>query len=116
MKTRIREIRESQKLSRRQLAEMAGGGITASAIVKWEDGTNEIGLDKAERIAHALRCTLSELIGPGAPQRDKRFDELAGLYRSMSEEGRNALLASAHGLAVAYPGETIAEAGIGRSA
>lgn len=106
MKTRIREIRESQKLTRKQLAEMAGGGITASALVKWEDGTNEIGLDKAERIARALHCTLSELIGPDAPQRDHVFDELAGIYRSMSQEGRIALLASARGLATAYPGET----------
>lgn len=106
MKTKIREIRESQKLTRKQLAEMAGGGITASALVKWEDGTNEIGLDKAERIARALHCTLSELIGPDAPQRDHMFDELAGIYRSMSQEGRLALLASARGIAMAYPGES----------
>ncbi|MDD7204128.1 MAG: helix-turn-helix transcriptional regulator [Coriobacteriales bacterium] len=105
MKTRIRELREAQGLTRRELAERAS--VTASALVKWEDGTNEIGFDKAERIARALQCTLSDLIGPDAPQRDKRFDELAGLYRSMSDEGKAALLAAARGLATEFPGEAL---------
>jgi transcriptional regulator with XRE-family HTH domain len=114
MRTRIRELRESQKLTRKQLAERAG--VTASALVKWEDGTNEIGLDKAISIARALGVTLSDIIGPDAPRHDSRFDEIAGIYRSMSEEGKNALLATARGLATAYPGETITKTGVGLSA
>jgi transcriptional regulator with XRE-family HTH domain len=114
MKTRIGEIRDASGMSRKELA--AAIGVSYSVLAKWETGQNEIALDQATAIAQVLGCTLTELVGNDAPQRDKRFDELAGLYRSMSEDGKTALLASAHGLAVAYPGETIAEAGIGRSA
>lgn len=105
METRIRQIRESQHLNRRQLAERAG--VSYTALTKWELGENEIGLDDAVLIARALHCSLTEIVGKDAPQRDKRFDELAGLYRSMSEEGRIALLATARGLSAQYPRETV---------
>lgn len=111
METMIRGIRESQGMSRKALADRAG--VTYTALTKWELGENEIGLDDAVRIAHALHCSLTELVGKDAPRRDTRFDELAGLYRSMSDDGKNALLATARGLREAYPGDSISSPALG---
>jgi transcriptional regulator with XRE-family HTH domain len=103
MKTRISAIRDASGMSRKELASAIG--VSYSVLAKWETGQNAIALSQATAIARVLGCTLTELVGDDAPQHDKRFDELAGLYRSISEDGRAALLASARGLAAAYPGE-----------
>lgn len=100
METRIRELREAQGLKRTELAERAG--VTYTALTKWERGDTEMGLDNAAAVARALHCTISELIGKDAPKRDGRFDEIAGIYRSMDEDGKNALLGTARGLRDMY--------------
>lgn len=101
MKTRISEIRNANGMSRKELASAVG--VSYSVLAKWETGQNEIALGQATVIAHVLGCTLTELVGDDSPQRDRRLDKLAGFYRSMSEEGKNALLASAWGLARTFP-------------
>lgn len=103
METRIAEMRESAGIKRAALA--ARLGVSYDRLSKWETGANEISLDYAQRIAHVLGCKISDLLYD-APQRDERFDEIARAYRSMTEEGREALLATARGLAQAYAGET----------
>ena len=100
METRIRELREAQGLSRRELADRAG--LSYTALTKWESGTNEIGFDKAVVIARALRCDVSDLV-TNAPQHDYDFDHLAQNYRSMAPEGRAALLATSDALAAQFP-------------
>lgn len=100
MDTRIRELREAQGLSRRELADRAG--LSYTALTKWESGTNEIGFDKAVVIARALRCDVSDLV-TNAPQHDYEFDHLARNYRAMAPEGRAALLATSDALAAQFP-------------
>lgn len=102
MRTRIREIREAQGVNRKDLA--ARAGVSYDQLTKWELDKSEIGLDDATTIARVLHCSLTELVGKDAPTRDRRFDELAGIYRSMSDEGKTALVAAARGLAAVYPG------------
>jgi len=96
METRIRELREAQGLSRRELADRAG--LSYTALTKWESGTNEIGFDKAVIIARALHCDVSDLVSD-APRHDYDFDRLARNYRAMPPEGRAALLATSDALA-----------------
>lgn len=114
METRVRELRESQGVSRKELA--ARIGVTYTTLAKWESNTNEMGLFDAKRIASALGVTLSDLIGPDAPRRDTRFDEIAGIYRSLPESGRASMLMMARGLRQGYSGEDaqarVAEAGV----
>ncbi len=101
METRIRELREAQGLSRRELADRTG--LSYTALTKWESGTNEIGFDKAVIIARALRCNVSDLVCD-APQHDYDFDRLARAWRGMPADSRAALLAAAESFA-AQPGK-----------
>ena len=96
METRIRELREAQGISRRELADRAG--LSYTALTKWESGTNEIGFDKAVIVARALHCSVSDLVSD-APRHDFDFDRLARNYRSMAPEGRAALVATSDALA-----------------
>lgn len=92
METRIAELREAQGMKRTELAARAGVGY--GQLTKWENGTNEISLDGASKVARALGVKVSDLI-MDAPKRDERFDEIARAYRSMSEDGKNRLLSMA---------------------
>lgn len=95
METRIRELREAQGLSRKQLAERAG--VSYTALTKWEFGTNEIGLDKAVAIAKALHCKVSDLVH--SPQvHDCRLEKLCRNYNDMTDEGKQALAATSDAL------------------
>ena len=104
MRTRIAEIRESMGWNRAKLAQVAG--VSYGALTKWENGTNEINLAQSQAVAHALGVKISDLL-LDAPRRDEQFDEVARIYRTMSPEGRAALLATARGLAQAYPGRRL---------
>lgn len=95
METRIRELREAQGLSRKQLAERAG--VSYTALTKWEFGTNEIGLDKAVAIAKALHCKLSDLVYT-SPKHDYQLDRLCRNYRDMTDQGKQALAATSDAL------------------
>ena len=62
-----------------------------------------------------VRMAAGVLVKDPASEMDEKEVMLIGLYRSMCEDGRAALLASARGLAAAYPGEA-SQAGVSRSA
>lgn len=95
MENRIRELREAQNLTRRQLADRAHVGY--DALAKWEKGENEIALDKAISIAKALHCKLSDLVYT-SPKHDYQLDRLCRNYRDMSDEGKQALAATSDAL------------------
>lgn len=103
METRIAELREAQGMKRTELAARAGVGY--GQLTKWENGTNEISLDGASKVARALGVKVSDLI-IDAPKRDERFDEIARAYRSMSEEGKARMLSMARWILQECPGET----------
>lgn len=57
---RIREIRESQALSQKDLADMTG--IHRVCISRYETGQRGLDLETAAIIAAALNCTVDDLI------------------------------------------------------
>lgn len=95
MENRIRELREAQNLTRRQLADRAHVGH--DALAKWEKDENEIALDKAISIAKALHCKLSDLVYT-SPKHDYQLDRLCLNYRDMSDEGKQSLAATSDAL------------------
>lgn len=65
-KNRIKKLRKDKKLTQSQLSELTG--ITTSLISKYENGSKEVGLDNATRLAEALETSLDYLIrGEGEP-------------------------------------------------
>jgi transcriptional regulator with XRE-family HTH domain len=62
-KDKLREIRLKRKLSQEKLAEMLG--TKQSYISSWEHGKYEPRIETLKEIAHALNCTVSELVGNG---------------------------------------------------
>lgn len=62
-KNRIKKLRKDKKLTQSQLSELTG--ITTSLISKYENGSKEVGLDNATRLAEALETSLDYLIRGG---------------------------------------------------
>lgn len=95
--------------------------VSRGAVAQWEGGRAEPRMGSIQRLSdyfHVPKAWIIEddgmdgvkmvsgaLVKEAASEADEREATLVGLYRSMSEEGRAALLASARGLATAYPGE-----------
>lgn len=58
---RLRYVRESCGMTQDDLSEASG--IHRVSIARWETGRNGMSLRSAQRLARALGCTVSELIG-----------------------------------------------------
>lgn len=106
-------------------------GVSRSAVAQWERGSAEPRMGAIQRLSdyfHVPKAWVIEDGGMGGVQMvagvlvksasnglSEDENTLLDLYRSMSGDGRIALLAAARGLATAYPGETAAP-GVSRSA
>lgn len=62
-KDKLKEIRLKRKLSQEKLAELLK--TKQSIISCWENGKYEPRIETLKVIAHALNCTVSELVGNG---------------------------------------------------
>lgn len=62
---KMRELRKALGLTQKELAEKAG--ITHAAINRYENGLRVPSVNIAIRIAHALGCTVEELV-EGEPE------------------------------------------------
>lgn len=115
---KIAEARRAKGWSQAELAKRLG--TTQQQVARYESGENDVKSSMVVKMSKTLGVTISYLLnvaGDDEEPRDTRFDELAGIYRSMSETGRDALLAAARGLRAAYPGDGRAREGsVGRSA
>lgn len=60
---KLREIRLRRKLSQEKLAELLH--TKQAKISVWETGRCEPRIETLKEIAHALNCTVSELVGNG---------------------------------------------------
>ena len=105
--------------------------VSRGAVAQWEGGRAEPRMGNIQRLSDyfhvpkawiiedggmdGVRMAAGILVKEATSEVDEREATLVGLYRSMSEDGRAALLASARGLAAAYPGEA-AQTGVSRSA
>lgn len=114
---RIAEARNARGWSQEDLAKRIG--TSQQQIARYESGENDVKSSVLIRLSGALGVSISYLLGfdvNDSPDADPRLSEITDIYRSMSDDGRNALLASARGMRDMYPGETIAEAGVSMSA
>lgn len=104
---RIAAARNAKGWSQRKLGEIIG--CSQQAIAKYESPRGDMSTDVLLSLSNALGVTISYLLGmDGGPlyeKTDPALTEIVEIYDEMSDEGRRALLASARGLAVAYPGE-----------
>jgi HTH-type transcriptional repressor of puuD len=66
---RLREIRETQGMSQRRLAALAG--ITQAALFRLETGETDPRLSTLRQIAKALGVTVGEIIGETKPARKR---------------------------------------------
>lgn len=108
--SRIIAARKSRGMSQQDLADALETSQATIHRYETEDRDPKSGV--VVKLASALGVTVSYLLGasddmyetkPGYS--DPALTEIVEIYDAMSDEGRRALLASARGLAVAYPGE-----------
>ncbi len=125
----ISKLRRLSGMTQDDFARIAD--VSRGAVAQWEGGRAEPKLGNIQRLSDyfhvpkawiieddgmdGVRMVAGILVKEASSEIDEREAALIGLYRAMSEDGRAALLASARGLAMAYPGEA-AQAGVSRSA
>lgn len=74
--------------------------MSESTYANYESGRRRVSLKLACLFADALHCSLDELAGRTVKNESS---DLMRLYMSMSDEGKDALLAAAIGIARAFP-------------
>lgn len=57
---RLREIRKEQRITQKELAEKIG--VKQDIVSRYESGERRLSLETAIKIAHALGCTVEELM------------------------------------------------------
>lgn len=106
---RIAEARNAKGWSQGELAKRVG--TSQQQIARYESGDNDVKTSVLIKLSAALGVSINYPLGidgSGQPDPDPRLSEITDLYRSMSADGRRALLASARGLARSFPESTIA--------
>lgn len=95
----IKEKRKERKLSQNQLAKKAGiAQATLSAI---ESSTKSPAVDTVEKLADALECSISELLGEkqdGQIFLSDRQQYLLELYSQLNDAGQDFLLSQAESI------------------
>lgn len=94
----IKEKRKEKYLSQNQLAKRAGiAQATLSAI---ESSTKSPAVDTVEKLAAALECPMSELLGENAGQvfLSDRQKYLLDLFEQLNDSGKNFLLQQAESI------------------
>lgn len=110
----VQKARKMAGMSQKQLAEALG--ITQQSVFYYESGSRDIKASMLLKMSDVLGVTVSYLLGTtsnpheaapatGSPVSDPAFDHLAANYRSMSDEGRTALVATSDALARQFPQE-----------
>lgn len=102
------KMRKAAGYTQRAVSDLSG--IPLSTLRRWEQGINEPDVDSMILLADLYGCTTDDLLGSrfsGAAaaridDTDPRLTEIIDLYESMTNTGREALLATARGLADSY--------------
>ena len=97
MENRIREWRKARGMTLKQLAESVG--TSNQQISHLEKGRRRLSLEWMERIADALGCHPSDLLGDPAQPRNERERAMMELFRGLSEEQQEAFLQATAALA-----------------
>ena len=99
----IIKLRKRYDLTQDELAKIAG--VSRGAVSQWEGGFSEPRMGAIQRIADHFDLKKSDIIEDDGLSSDPAFDHLAANYRSMSDEGRTALVATSDALARQFPQE-----------
>ena len=126
----ILSLRRLSGMTQDDFARVAG--VSRSAVAQWERGGAEPRMGAIQRLSDYFRIPKAWMIEAGGMDgvqmaagvlvKSDTHELVEGesvlveLYRSMNEDGRKALLATARGIAKAYPGDSEAQAGMSRSA
>ena len=105
MKSRMKEIRESKGLGQKEVA--AKLLMSVRRYGSYERGERTISLNDAARIADVLEVTVDDLMGRKFVEvhgnsESSDEEELLGIYRSLTDEGKKHLLVYARGCATSY--------------
>ena len=105
MKSRMKEIRESKGLGQKEVA--AKLLMSVRRYGSYERGERTISLNDAARIADVLEVTVDDLMGRKFVEVHGNSElsdeeELLGIYRSLTDEGKKHLLVYARGCATSY--------------
>ena len=68
---RIKEIRQKEGLSQQALAKKIG--VSYRTIQNWENGVNQIKLDKAQQLANFFRVGVGYLLGYNDEEKEKQI-------------------------------------------
>jgi transcriptional regulator with XRE-family HTH domain len=97
MENRIKEWRKARGLTLKQLADRVS--TSNQQISHLEKGRRRLTLDWIERLAAALECHPSDLLGDAAQPRNERERAMIELFRGLSEEQQEAFLKATAALA-----------------
>lgn len=99
---RIAEAREVRGWTQAKLAESLG--TTQQTVQRWESGQTDPKISQIKKISETLGITLSFILGmDGYEQLDDTEQEMVGIIRSLSPEGKKQLMVYARGCASTYP-------------
>jgi len=87
--TTIRLRRRSLDMSQSELADLCG--VTFQQIQKYENGSNRISFSRLVKISDALRCKVTDLVGPLDNLDVHSDDGLAMLNRAARPDAQNLL-------------------------
>lgn len=116
---RVSEARKLAGLSQKQLANLLG--VSQQAVYYYEAGRSDMKASVLTEISRITGCTISYILGisddpyeSGVPDKetvygpniDPLFTELVEIFDSLTDDGKNALVASARGILAAYKAST----------
>jgi len=88
--TTIRLRRRSLDMSQSELADLCG--VTFQQIQKYENGSNRISFSRLVRISDALRCRVTDLVGPLDNLDVYSQDGMEILHRAARPDAQNLLM------------------------
>lgn len=88
IKLRLRQIRESQNLDLKDVAEMAG--ISIGYLSQLETGKRQLNANRMTKLAEVLGCTPADLIEPALNTDAMRF---SASYAALTAENKKAVTA-----------------------
>jgi transcriptional regulator with XRE-family HTH domain len=88
--TTIRLRRRSLNMSQSELAELCG--VTFQQIQKYENGSNRISFSRLVKISDALRCRVTDLVGPLDNLDVYSQDGMEILHRAAKPDAQNLLM------------------------
>ncbi len=108
---KIAEARIAKGWSQREFAQRLG--TTQQQVARYESGENDVKSSVVIRMSKVLGVTISYLLGLEDVGADATLAAIEANYRSMSGEGRAALLAASEGLAARFGNECPPPADLG---